>query len=164
MRILPLSTAFALILAGCSQDPKEAGFFGGIYNAATGAYDERQEALRAEAEAAEARRDRLFQRTRQIQDELSSLEPEQRALSQELVRLDQELAIQSRELDQVRVTNQTQADALARLRAQERELTERQLSTDATDQDAAAEIAELERENERLGDEIAAFLESLGGS
>ena len=164
MRALILSSLLAVTLAACSQDPKEAGFFGGIYNAATGVYDDRQALLEAEAQAAEGRRDRIYERMVRTQDELANLEPEQQALSRKLVLLDQELTIRSRELDQAQISNDEQAQALADLRTQEQKLTERQLAVDMANSNAAEELAELEKENERLADAITSFIDSLGGS
>lgn len=164
MRPFMVVLGIVLFFAGCSTNPEEAGFFGGIANVVSGAYDKQEGELQTELDEAEARRDRLRAKAEALEAEVGSLSPEQEALSRQLASLNTTLADQSSQLDQVRANNDDQAEQLERLRGRERELAEQQLAVDTIGDTAREEIDELQRENEQLAGEIAIFLETLGGS
>ena len=66
-----------LALAGCTSDPNQAGFLSGVYNIASGTYDQQAAELKAEAAAAAARRAELRAEAQRLDAEIAQLQPEQ---------------------------------------------------------------------------------------
>ena len=159
LRLCPIVIGLGM-LAGCSSDPNQAGFLGGLHNIATGTYDEQAAELETQAAAAEERRAELRAEAQRLDAEIARLQPEQQQLQQALASLNRQLATQSQRLSQARVEEAAQQSELERLRAREAALSDRQIalgSGGATQQ----EIEALERDNVRLQEDIDAFFAAL---
>ena len=147
-------------LAGCTSDPNQAGFLGGLHNIATGTYDDQAAELEAQAAAAEQRRNELRAEAERLDAEIAQLQPEQQRLQQALASLNRQLATQSQRLSQAQVEEAAQQSELDRLRAREAELSERQLAAGSGGA-SQQEIEALERDNGRLQADIDAFFAAL---
>lgn len=149
------------MLAGCSSDPNQAGFLGGLHNIATGTYDEQAAELDSQAAAAEERRTELRAEAQRFDAEIARLQPEQQRLQQALASLNRQLATQSQRLSQARVEEAAQQSELERLRAREAALGDRQISLGSGGGATQQEIEALERDNVRLQEDIDAIFAAL---
>jgi DNA repair exonuclease SbcCD ATPase subunit len=159
-----LTGAGLLLLAACAptRDPGQAGFFSGIANMMTGAYETDTEALRAEAEASEQRvadlraeNDRLAREAAELDAEERALRERQRVLNERLI--DQERALQ--QLRERRGADQAELDRVS-ARLQELEAEHQRL---AAGQVEPAELQRLEQENQKLEQTLDQMLKSLPG-
>jgi chromosome segregation ATPase len=149
------------VLAGCTSDPNQAGFFSGLHNIATGTYDQQAAELESEAAAAEQRRAELRAEAQRLEAEIARLRPEQQQLQQALASLNRQLATQSQRLSQARDLEAAQQSELERLRAREAELGERQIAAGSGGSATQQEIEALERDNAQLQQDIDAFFAAL---
>jgi chromosome segregation ATPase len=151
-----------LALAGCSSDPNQAGFLSGVYNMASGTYDQQAAELEAEATAAEQRRTELRGEAQRLDAEIAQLQPEQQRLQQALASLNRQLATQSQRLSQARAEEAAQQSELERLRAREAELSQRQIALgNSPDSATRGDIEALERDNGQLQEDIDAFFAAV---
>jgi chromosome segregation ATPase len=149
------------MLAGCSSDPNQAGFLGGLHNIATDTYDDQAAELEAQATAAEQRRTELRAGAQRLDAEIARLQPEQQQLQQALASLNRQLATQSQRLSQAQVEEAAQQSEIDRLRAREAELGDRQIALGSGGGATRQEIEALERDNARLQEDIDAFFTAL---
>lgn len=154
--------ACLLALAGCTSDPNQAGFLSGVYNIASGTYDQQSAELKAEAAAAEQRRTELRAEAQRLDAEIAQLQPEQQRLQQALASLNRQLATQSQRLSQARAQEAEQRGELEQLRAREAELSERQIALgNNPDSATRRDVEALERDNAQLQEDIDEFFAAL---
>jgi DNA repair exonuclease SbcCD ATPase subunit len=170
MRPMPALARSALLLAalglaGCTgtRDPNEAGFFDGVRNLATGAYEEDTSQMRATAASAELRAQQLREDNARLQLELARLSEEDRALRQRQQRLNSQLAAQIQALQRIRTAKaatQVQLTSLEQ-RVAAAEAEQRRLSQRAASEVDPDEVARLERENTALRQDIDRILAAM---
>lgn len=138
--------------ADCTRDPRQAGFFCGVSNLATGTYKEdtaqlEREAVSAERQVAELRADNA-----RLDQEIRSLAAEERSLRQRQRKLNDQLAASIRRVEDLKRRQRGAPAELATLERRVAELTERQreLARAPVEQVSQADIARLEQENAEL--------------
>jgi chromosome segregation ATPase len=143
-----------LSCSACSGDPRQAGFFCGVSNIATGTYEKRQQELTREASQTE-----MIAGMRQ--QELHSLQLKEAALSQEQSRLKKDLATlhasllrEQAMLKSAAVARDTDLQRLNEVLSQLQDLQEEweQLSRDP--KVTEGKVADLTQKNEEVDKEI----------
>jgi len=149
------------LLAACTTDPNQAGFFSGLHNIATGTYEQQAAELESQAAAAEKRRAELRAEAQRLETQVAALQPEQQRLQQALASLDRQLATQSQRLSRAQAAEAEQQAELERLRAREADLSQRQIAAGSSGGATQSEIEALERDNAQLQKDVDAFFAAL---
>lgn len=164
LTLVAVALATVLVLVGCqtTTDPAEGGFFSGVSNLSSGAYEQRLEKKKGELAGAQAEQAALEQRS-------SALDSEQASVSAELASAEQRLAALRADIDELdkkiqEASRQLQLDEEQRKRIEEEladlERAERLLSTDPVIdvETKTGRIEELERRKKRLEETLAEAL------
>lgn len=154
-----------VLLAACTgtRDPSQAGFFDGIRNIATGAYEQDTAHMRADAASAELRAQQLRDDNAKLQLELARLNTEDKALRQRQQHLNSQVAGQLEALQRARSAKAASTQTLDALqkRLDAAEAKQHELSQLPADQIDPAEIHRLETENAALRQDIDKVLAAM---
>jgi chromosome segregation ATPase len=162
---LALTIAGGAALAGCTgtQDPAQAGFFDGAGNLLSGTYDQRVAEREELAARTEADAQQLAGRADELERQRVTLESQEAAARARVQRVNADIQTQQSRLASLRQNQQVNQQELARLQAQADDLDRRmaELRNTPNDPAAAAELAQLERENAELRQVIDQMFETI---
>jgi DNA repair exonuclease SbcCD ATPase subunit len=160
--IRPLAAMGLLLLAACAptRDPNQAGFFSGIANMVTGAYETDTAALQSKAEASEQRVAALQAENDRLAKEANTLDTQERALRARQQKLNQSLIADEKQLQDLRTRKGADQAELDRLTARLKDL-EAEHQRLSAEQVSPAELQSLEQQNQQLKQALDQMLKSL---